>query len=73
MREIPGRGAYEKGNFTPSITTIDLSTKYWINSNLEMQLIAENILDEQKIVSRRPFGARPNQPRTLRAGIHYSF
>jgi len=34
---------------------------------------AENVFDEQKIVSRSPDGARPNKPFTMSVGMKYSF
>jgi len=33
----------------------------------------DNLLDDQEIVSRRPYGARPSKPRTAVIGYQYSF
>ncbi len=73
MREVPGRGSYQDGEFTEEYTTIDLAGSYAITDDLTLRLIGENLTDEQEIVSRRPFGARPNIPRQIRVGISYLF
>lgn len=73
MREVPGRGSYEEGEFTEEYTTIDLAASYLLTDSLTVRVIGENLTDEQEIVSRRPFGARPNIPRQLRVGLSYLF
>ena len=73
MREIPGQGSLESGTFTPSYTLYDLSASWQINERLKLRLIGENLGDKQVIVSRRPFGARPNQPLSVKAGVQYNF
>lgn len=73
MKEASGSGVPLSGEETESLTTLDTSFEYYFQENVNLQLIVENITDEQLIVSRRPFGARPNAPRTLKAGITYRF
>ncbi|GAA4944802.1 TonB-dependent receptor [Halioxenophilus aromaticivorans] len=73
MREVPGYGSYEDGTSTEALTTVDLSIGYDITEQLAVKLIAENLTDEQEIVSRRPFGARSNLPRQFKAGVSYTF
>ena len=73
MREEPGQGDFEEGKFTEAYTTVDLAGAYWLRPDLQIKLIGENLTDEQEIVSRRPFGARPNQPRMVKAGVVYQF
>ena len=73
MREQPGRGDINQGPHTDRLTTIDASVIWDINQHLLLQLTADNITDEQKIVSRRPFGARPNKPRSLNLRVKYEF
>lgn len=73
MREIPGQGGYDDGAFTRALTTWDLAASYELLDGVTVKLVGENITDEREIVSRRPFGARPNQPRTLIFGVNYQF
>ncbi|MEM0953942.1 MAG: TonB-dependent receptor [Pseudomonadota bacterium] len=73
MREVPGRGSYSDGEFTEAYTTIDVAASYTFSSGLTLRVIGENLTDEQVIVSRRPFGARPNISRQLRIGLSYTF
>lgn len=58
---------------TDSLFVMDLISRYSVSEKLEAFLKFENILDEQKIVSRDPDGARPNKPRTAIIGLHYRF
>jgi len=73
MREVPGRGSYEDGEYTDEYTIIDLAANYDVTEDLSVQLVVENLTDEQEIVSRRPFGARPNLPQQVKVGVSYSF
>ncbi len=73
MRELPDQGDYKAGEFTPSYTTLNVAAHYMPDDNWDILLAVENIFDKQVIVSRRPFGARPNQPFTVKAGVTYQF
>ena len=73
MRETPGRGDYITGDFTPELTTLDLAVNYFVTPALEVKVIGENVTDEQEVVSRRPLGARPNQPNIVKVGVVYNF
>lgn len=73
MFETPSQGEKIEGNYVPSFITFDLSANLQLNDRLSFQLIGENLNDKQVVVARRPFGARPNQPRSVKAGISYSF
>ena len=54
---------------TDSLFVIDLISRYALSENIDSFLKVENLLDEQTIVSRDPYGARPNKPRTASIGI----
>jgi len=69
MREIAGQD--DTGPHTDSYTTIDAVVAYSYSKKLRAQLAIDNLLDEVAIVSRRPYGARPNKPRSLTASIIY--
>ncbi len=73
MRELPDQGDYNAGEFTPSYTTLNIAAHYMPNDSWDILLAVENIFDKQVVVSRRPFGARPNQPLTVKAGVTYQF
>jgi len=72
-REVPGLGPIDPRERINALTTFDLSGTWQVSSNTELQLIGENITDKQQNISRRPFGARPSQPRIIKAGIRYQF
>jgi Fe(3+) dicitrate transport protein len=71
MREVPGSGNYENGKSTQAYTIMDLSASYDITDRLSFKFIAANLADEEVVVSRRPFGARPNLPRQFKLGVSY--
>ena len=60
MRELPSKRSYLDGYYVPHLVLFDLASKFYISEDLSLGLVVENLLDDQKIVSRRPFGARPN-------------
>ncbi len=58
---------------TESLFVVDLISHYPLADNVKVFVKAENLFDEQKIVSRTPDGARPNKPFTLSAGMKVAF
>jgi Fe(3+) dicitrate transport protein len=54
---------------TESLFVVDLISRYALNENIDTFFKLENIFDEQSIVSRDPYGARPNKPRTAAIGV----
>ena len=56
-----------------SLFVVDVITHYPLKKDVDLFVKAENLLDEQKIVSRTPDGARPNKPLTLLVGMKHSF
>ncbi len=73
MRERPGQGGYQRAYSTPALTTVSLSASYRVLPDLTLQLVGENLGDKLEVVSRRPFGARSNPPRTIKLGLNYRF
>ena len=63
-------GDFEK---TDGSFTVDVSGNYQISDDLKLFARIENLTDEQDIVSRQPYGARPNKTRTFSVGAQYSF
>lgn len=62
-----------KYDVTEDLWVVDYISRYQMQENLGLYLKAENLFDEQKIVSRSPDGARPNKPRTVSVGLDFSF
>lgn len=73
MRDRPGQGEPTERNRLSAYTTVDVSARYEWSSELSLQLVVDNLTDERELVSRRPFGARPNAPRMVQAGVTYRF
>jgi len=73
MRELPGYGSFDPEESTEAFTTIDLSLYFQYADNMTARLVIENIRDEQIIVSRKPFGARPNAPRFAKLSLTYTY
>lgn len=73
MREIPGSGAIQSALYADALTVVDVSVTRFVSDNLELKLSARNVSDTAKIVSHRPYGARPNAPRSLLGQVKYRF
>ncbi|WP_258808169.1 TonB-dependent receptor domain-containing protein [Pseudidiomarina sp. CB1] len=58
---------------TESLLTVDWISRYPLNPQTTVFLKVENIFDEQVIISRLPYGARPNKPQTVSVGFDYRF
>ncbi|MBN1208033.1 MAG: TonB-dependent receptor [Myxococcaceae bacterium] len=72
MREEAGQGELEPGKKTDPLLTFDLSASWSFAKEAALYLNARNLLDNRVIVSRRPYGARPNAPRAILIGLKYS-
>ena len=69
MREEPGYGRIGDELGTDGHPTLKLAATWYQSEKILLQIIAQNILNEAAIVSHRPFGARPNRPRSIVARI----
>lgn len=63
-------GAFE---VTDSALTVDLAANYQLRDSLKLFARVENVTDEQDILGRQPYGARPNKGRTASLGMEYDF
>nr|WP_241651931.1 TonB-dependent receptor [Pseudoalteromonas phenolica] len=61
------------GAKTDSAITVDISAGYDFDKYGRIYLKIDNLLDEEKVVSRRPYGARPGKPRQVIFGYKYQF
>ena len=73
MREVPGTGDIGEELHADDFTTLDLTISHQTTDAFTLQIMLLNALDKAAIVSHRPFGARPNRPRSLVARIKYRF
>lgn len=73
MLEASGEGVALSGVTTKALTTVDLSASYQVSNNSKVYVKVDNIFDEQEIVSRRPFGARPSKAQQAFVGYQYHF
>jgi len=73
MSEAAGSNTELEGLMTDELLQVDFSSWYQVNDSLKLYGKIDNITDEDVIVSRRPFGARPGKPRQVIIGVKYSF
>lgn len=73
MLDQAGRDEVATEPRTDAYTVVDVSSSWQINPSWLVQLSVDNLLDEEAVVSWRPFGARGIRPRTARARVKYSF
>lgn len=71
--EQAGEGGPLEDETVPSYTVVDATARYLFTPGQEVYLKANNLLDREYLISRRPFGARPGQPRTLIVGYKIQF
>ncbi len=58
---------------TDALTTFDFISRYQFENGPEVFMKVVNVFDTQEIISRSPYGARPNIERTVWAGILVDF
>ena len=73
MREEPGYDALDQGLHADGFLVLDLALGRRLGAGTLVQFVVSNATDEAAIISHRPFGARPNRPRTLIARVKYAF
>jgi Fe(3+) dicitrate transport protein len=73
MRELAGSAPLDESIATDAQFVTDLGGYYRPWDFLKVYLTVRNVFDEQYIVSRRPFGARPNAPRWIQLGAKIDF
>jgi Fe(3+) dicitrate transport protein len=69
MREVAGAGPLSATLATDRQLTLDATGYGQPLSFLRVYVTAQNLLGSADIVSRRPFGARPNAPRAIQVGV----
>jgi Fe(3+) dicitrate transport protein len=69
MREVAGQEPLSDTLSTEQQTWLDVGASARVLGSLRVYANLRNVLDERFIVSRRPYGARPNAPRWLQVGL----
>jgi Fe(3+) dicitrate transport protein len=73
MRERAGQGDAAPGEETDAAFYLDVNAQYRPSSWLTVYVRADNVLNDEAIVARRPFGARPGKPLLVLGGIKLSW
>ena len=73
MKEAAGDDVLLSDVSTEALTVVDFAASYELGEMGNVYFKVDNVLDDQKIVSHRPYGARPSKPRTAVIGYQYSF
>lgn len=73
MREEPGTEPLSRALATDSQLWVDLGAHLRPFEFLRVYANVRNVFDTRDIVSRRPYGARPNAPRWLQIGAKVAF
>ncbi|MCG8382947.1 MAG: TonB-dependent receptor [Gammaproteobacteria bacterium] len=73
MRTSAGTGEPADNERTDQQTIVDLTLDYQLTNRSQIYFSADNLFDDEAIVARRPFGARPGKPRTLSMGYKMNF
>jgi Fe(3+) dicitrate transport protein len=69
MREQAGSEPLDQVVATDDLVNVDLGAELPILLRLRLYANVRNLFDQAAIVSRRPYGARPNAPRWVQVGI----
>ena len=67
--EVCVRASCDDFEKTDSSFTLDLAGNYRLNEKISLIVRVENVTDQEDIVGRHPYGARPNKPRTGIIGL----
>ena len=73
MRTIAGSGNILNTSATDALTIIDLGARYAYQENITFSFSVNNLMKEDGIASRRPYGVRPTMPQSFSFGVDYSF
>tara|TARA_R110002094_G_scaffold1862_4_gene7812 strand:+ start:8077 stop:10227 length:2151 start_codon:yes stop_codon:yes gene_type:complete len=73
MRADAGSGAIDPNVDVKAHTVFDLAANYALSQDAAVYLTVENLLDKEYAAAGKPAGLRPGKPRTLMAGLKYSF
>jgi Fe(3+) dicitrate transport protein len=69
MREAAGSAPIDQVMATDKQFLVDIGAKYRVLRWLDIYANVRNLFNELDLVSRRPYGARPNAPRMIQIGV----
>jgi Fe(3+) dicitrate transport protein len=72
-RDIAGQGPIDDSVRLVPLFTIDVAAHARLRPWAELYVTCSNLLDQQVIIARRPYGARPNAPRMFTVGYKARF
>ncbi len=72
VNPLTGLVDYNYGK-TDSYFVLDFSVRYQLHERMAVTFDAQNVLDEEYVVSRHPVGSRPGKSRTVLVGVDYTF
>ena len=73
MRTSAGSGSLDDAESTDALMIVDVATNFEVQNNMVLSLHIKNLLDENGVAARRPYGVRPSMPRTISLGLSYTF
>ncbi|MEM8942737.1 MAG: TonB-dependent receptor [Pseudomonadota bacterium] len=73
MRDVAGAGPFSADSGSDEVTVFDLAGTYRLNDHWSFSGRVDNLTDDVYVVSRRPFGARPGLPRSVRLMARYTY
>ncbi len=73
MKEAAGEGVNLSGVSTEPLTMMDISAGYSVSDKGRVYMKVDNVFDTIEVVSRRPYGARPNRPNQVFVGYKHQF
>ena len=73
MRTSAGSGSLDDAESTDALMIVDVATNFEVQKNMVLSLHIKNLLDENGVAARRPYGVRPSMPRTISFGLSYTF
>jgi Fe(3+) dicitrate transport protein len=73
VEEVCVRASCGQFEITDSSLTGAISAHYALSDNLDLYGKIENVTGEEDIMSRQPYGARPNKDTTASFGVRLAF
>ncbi|MEM8497195.1 MAG: TonB-dependent receptor [Pseudomonadota bacterium] len=72
-RDEPGADSFSDNEGSEEYTVVDLAGHVQLTEVFKITARIDNLFDDEYIVARRPFGARPGKPSTFQIGVSYNY
>ena len=73
MRDVAGQGSIPKSEAIDEHFVVDMNAAYNFGDWGKLYATADNVLQEEYMVARRPYGARPGKPFHVQLGYRHTF